>query len=332
MTSGVLGLDVAWARPTTAQIVATGAHFVARYLSPDSSKNLTSAEVQEYPANGLSIVVVWESTAGRMLSGSAAGIADAQAAESQRRALGLPEDMVIYFACDTDVSGTQFHTINDYLRGVNSVIGLSRTGLYGGYYEVENVAASPASASYFWQTTAWSNGHWSDHANIRQDGGTLLGGSADSDYAETADFGQYPRPNGDDMPSVDDIVQGILNAKLGSQYALPYLDGYIPTVADALHGACNAEHGVSTTDYGASVWNYALPDQGPDGKPLGTSKSAFWFLVWNDVHYAELLAAIQKAAVDAKMTPADLASALADGTLKVDITVSTPAPTTPKAV
>jgi hypothetical protein len=95
---------------------------------------------------------------------------------------------------------------------VNSVIGLSRSGFYGGYYAVENVAAAPATASFFWQTVAWSDGKWSAHANIRQEGGTLFSGGADYDYAETADYGQYPRPNGELMAVDPQDVATIANA------------------------------------------------------------------------------------------------------------------------
>ncbi|TQF03940.1 DUF1906 domain-containing protein [Kitasatospora acidiphila] len=189
----LMGLDIAWARPSNADILSTGACFVARYLSPDDTKNLTAAEVQGYPPDGISIVVVWESTEQRMLDGYAAGAADAQAAENQLKAVGLPDSMPIYFACDFDVQGGQLSTINDYMRGVNSVIGLGRSGFYGSYYAVENVAAAPATATYFWQADAWSDSKWSGHANIRQDGGTALGGSADIDHAMTDDYGQYPR-------------------------------------------------------------------------------------------------------------------------------------------
>lgn len=196
----LMGVDIAWARPDSSQIRAQGAHFVARYLSPDSSKNLTASEVKSYPADGLSVVVVWESTANRMLGGYAAGHADAQAAEIQRAAVGLPRDMPVYFACDFDAVGSQYHTVNEYLRGVNDVIGLGRTGVYAGFYVVENVASAPARAAWFWQADAWSNGRWSAHANIRQDGGTLLAGSADVDHAMTTDYGQYPRPT---TPEVD---------------------------------------------------------------------------------------------------------------------------------
>jgi hypothetical protein len=198
---GVDGVDIAWARPTTAQIKATGAHFVARYLSPDSTKNITAAEVKDYAANGLAVVVVWEASAGRMLGGYAAGQADAHAAEVQRAAVGLPADQVIYFACDFDAQGSQYHTVNEYLRGVNDTIGLDRTGVYGGYYVIENVFSAPARARYGWQTVAWSNGHRSAHAAIYQDGSTLLGGIADRDTAETADYGQYPRPSASKPPA-----------------------------------------------------------------------------------------------------------------------------------
>jgi hypothetical protein len=195
------GVDIAWSRPTTAQIQAAGAHFVARYLSPDSTKNITRAEVADYKANGLGVVVVWESSANRMLGGKAAGAADALAAEVQRAAVGLPSNQPIYFGCDFDAQGTQFHTVNEYLRGVASVIGLSRTGIYGGYYVLEDVFSSPATATYGWQTVAWSNGKVSAHANIYQDGSTTLSGGADWDTAETADYGQYPRPSAAPTPA-----------------------------------------------------------------------------------------------------------------------------------
>jgi len=198
----VMGIDIAWARPDTSQILASGAHFVARYLSPDSTKNITASEVTDYQAHGLDIIVVWEGAANRMLGGYAAGVADAQTADAQRKAVGLPDDTVIYFACDFDASGSRFHTINQYMDGVNSVIGISRSGFYGGYYAVESVAASPATASFFWQTMAWSDGKWSAHANIRQEG-TLFSGSADYDYAQTADYGQYPRPKEDVLATLD---------------------------------------------------------------------------------------------------------------------------------
>jgi hypothetical protein len=271
------GLDIAWARPTDSDILGTGARFVARYLSPDASKNITAAEVQGYPHDGISVVVVWESTAQRMLDGHAAGVADAQAAEAERKAVGLPDDQAIYFACDFDVQGGQFSTINDYMRGVNSVIGLNRSGFYGGYYAVENVAAAPTTATYFWQADAWSNGRWSAHANIRQDGGTAIGGSADIDHAMTDDYGQYPRPQAA-APQEDDLLtQAMIDLWNGMFWGFKnQLDKLTPQIADIQ----------AKVD--------ALP---------------------------AMQTAIIQAIGDSKLTAADIQAALANGTLKVQVSV-----------
>lgn len=192
---GTLGLDVAWDRPTVAQILATGAHWVARYFSPDPKKNLKAAEVVSYPAAGLAIVTVYESTAARATQGRAAGVADAQAAEQQRKAVGLPADHVHHFAVDSDVT---WAAVAPYFAGVLSVLPLGRVGCYGGYQVI--AGAHSAGIRYLWQTVAWSQGRWHPAATIRQPGGTLLGGAADIDYAEVADFGQTPRPLEPDMP------------------------------------------------------------------------------------------------------------------------------------
>lgn len=185
----LLGIDVAWARPTVAEITATGAHWVARYFSTDPRKNLTAAEVHDYPAAGLSIVTVWETTTGRATAGRAAGIEDARAAEAERIAVGLPDTHVHHFAVDED---TSWASVQPYFDGAASVIGQARQGCYGGFPVIEGAAAH--GIHFLWQTVAWSNGRWSVHATIRQTGGTTLSGGADLDYADVPDFGQYPHP------------------------------------------------------------------------------------------------------------------------------------------
>ncbi|NUR03056.1 MAG: DUF1906 domain-containing protein [Streptomyces sp.] len=183
------GVDIAWDRPTVAAIQKVGAHFVARYLSTDPNKNITAAEVTAYRGAGIGTVVVWETTTGRATAGRAAGVADAQAAEVERKAVGLPSDMPIHFAVDED---TTWSSVAAYMSGAASVLGQQRVGVYGGYKVIEGAAA--AGYRYLWQTVAWSGGLWSTHATIRQTGGTTLNGGADWDTAETPDFGQYPRP------------------------------------------------------------------------------------------------------------------------------------------
>lgn len=185
----VTGIDIAWDRPTVAQIKATGAHWVARYFSTDDSKDLHASEVSAYSAASLGIVTVFETTTGRATQGYQAGIDDASLADGQRRAVGLPSNMVIHFAVDED---TSWASVEEYFRGVVAVLGLARVGCYGGIRVIEGAHAF--GIKYLWQTPAWSGGQWASYATIRQSLGTTLSGGADYDTAEVPDFGQFPRP------------------------------------------------------------------------------------------------------------------------------------------
>jgi hypothetical protein len=185
----IKGMDLAWARPTVSQITGAGAHWVARYFSKDDSKDLHPTDVPIYRAAGLSIITVWETTAGRATAGNAAGVLDAKDADRQRAAVKLPANHPLYFAVDKDVT---WAAVLPYFQGVISEIGLARVGVYGSFKVVEGAHA--AGIHYLWQTKAWSNGQWSSHANIRQTGASLLNGTADEDYAYTSDYGQYPKP------------------------------------------------------------------------------------------------------------------------------------------
>ncbi|MEY9876657.1 hypothetical protein ABH931_006167 [Streptacidiphilus sp. MAP12-33] len=183
------GIDIAWARPTIAQIKATGATWVARYFSSDVTKNLTATEVTDYVAANLGIVTVWENAATRALQGFQAGVDDAKAARAQRASVGLPDTVPVHFAVDTD---TGWGPVAAYFQGVFSVLGFAQTGAYGGLKVIEGAHAY--GIPYLWQTVAWSGGLWAPYATIRQPGGMTLNGGADYDTAETPDFGQYPRP------------------------------------------------------------------------------------------------------------------------------------------
>lgn len=185
----VTGIDIAWDRPTVAQIKAVGAHWVARYFSNDDNKDLHPSEVPAYIDADLAIVTVFETTAGRATAGFAAGAADARNAEAQRKAVGLPDTHIQHFAVDKDVS---WAAVAPYFDGVISVIGLPRTGCYGGIDVING--AYLRGIRFLWQTVAWSEGRWNPHATIRQTGGTTLSGGADWDTAMVPDFGQYPRP------------------------------------------------------------------------------------------------------------------------------------------
>jgi hypothetical protein len=193
------GTDYAfYPHPPVAALKAAGVHFVCRYISPDSAndangKNLLPGEVKALHGAGIAVVVVFESYAGRMKEGKAAGVADAQHAAAVTKALGMGI-IPVYFAADWDATPGDQTAINAYLDGVASVIGRDRTGIYGGYYPVKR-ALDAGKAVWAWQTLAWSGGQWDSRAHIRQGLTVTVGGvQVDVDDSRHADYGQWPRP------------------------------------------------------------------------------------------------------------------------------------------
>jgi hypothetical protein len=231
-------IDIAWDRPTVAQIQATGATGVLRYLSSDPTKNLTAAEVHDYHAAGLAVGTVWETTASRATQGYQAGIDDGNVADGQRQQVGLPADHPIYAAVDTD---TDWASCADYFRGFAAVIGQQRTGVYGGFRVVEGAYGD--GYRLLWQTLAWSGGQVSKHACLYQDGRTVLSGNADVNQVLAADWGQYPHPT----PAEADVN---LTDKMPSYAGIKQPNGttYIPTVGECLNGAKQADSKLDALD------------------------------------------------------------------------------------
>lgn len=183
------GVDYPWSHPGGAALKAAGKLFACRYLSHDPSKNLTRTEADDLAAHGVSCVVVWETTAARAGAGRTAGVADAKTAEAQAAAAGMPSGRPIYFAVDYDATPA---AVDAYFQGVASVVGVARTGVYGGYRVVKHLKDAGL-AAWVWQTSAWSGGQWDPRANLRQPLGTVRinGVSCDIDTAHTPDYGQW---------------------------------------------------------------------------------------------------------------------------------------------
>jgi hypothetical protein len=219
----IQGVDYAWSHPGGKALAAAGKRFAARYLSTDADKNITRAEADDLAAHGVSSVVVWETTAKRPLSGRAAGISDAQAAQRQATAAGMPSGRPIYFAVDFDAQPSQMPTVMAYLDGAASVLGKARVGVYGGY-DVVRAALDGKHAAWGWQTRAWSEGHWEPRARIRQGTTQTIGGvSCDLNTATAEDYGQWTpgqtphTSEEDDMPSTEEFW-GYRNAKAGDKH------------------------------------------------------------------------------------------------------------------
>lgn len=207
----ITGVDYSAGRPGGAALAAAGMRFAARYLSHNPSKNLTPSEARDLAAHGVSCVVVWETTAQRAGAGRAAGIADAKEAAAQAQACGMPPSRPLYFAVDYDAAPDK---VAAYFGGVVSVLGLARTGVYGGY-KVVSYLLDHHLATWAWQTVAWSGGKWDARAHIRQYASTVRinGVVCDKDTAMTADYGQW-------MPGKTPSVQED-NVQLTDKYTVP---------------------------------------------------------------------------------------------------------------
>ena len=152
-------LDYSFARPNPAAMKAAGYSGVMRYLSYDSTKNLSKTEAIGLHAAGLDIGLVWETTATRAGEGSIAGAVDAIAAEAQATALGYPADAVIFYGVDYDAAP---QAVAPYFAGVKSKA-RRPVGVYGSKRVVEGVAAP-----WKWQACAWSAGLVSTQAHLYQ--------------------------------------------------------------------------------------------------------------------------------------------------------------------
>ncbi|HEY8087196.1 MAG TPA: DUF1906 domain-containing protein [Polyangiaceae bacterium] len=201
------GVDYSWYRPSPSTLKADGYVFACRYLSHDTTgKNLSKSEADALIAAGVGVVDNWEDSATDALSGYNLGVSDAQTAQSQASADGAPSTRPIYFSVDFDATSGDMAAITAYFEGVASVIGVGRTGAYGGYYVVSQLFDA-GKIKWGWQTYAWSGGQWDSRAQLRQVQNGIAGGQMDLDQTVAADFGQW----GADLPPVPDQPKGYLD-------------------------------------------------------------------------------------------------------------------------
>jgi Domain of unknown function (DUF1906) len=202
------GVDYAWGRPSMTSLKTAGVTFACRYLSHDTTgKNLTLSEARTLAAAGIWVVVVWETTAQRAMSGHGAGVADAQDADAMARACGMPAGRPIYFAVDFDASASDQSAINAYLDGASSVIGKNRVGIYGGVHPVSR-ALDDNHCEWAWQTYAWSGGALDTRSHIYQysNDHTIGGVGLDYDRSLKDDYGQWmPGKEPDVALTADDL-------------------------------------------------------------------------------------------------------------------------------
>lgn len=135
------------------------------------------------------------------------GVADAQTALRLHDAAGGPDSAPIFFAVDEDIDRHAWEDVAvQWLRGINSVLGAARTGVYGsarvcGWAIGDGVVGRSTTPGFrwAWQTRAWSGGAREPAAVLFQTAvntaatpGPLINGvHVDVDDVLAADFGQW---------------------------------------------------------------------------------------------------------------------------------------------
>lgn len=190
------GVDYSYSRPDPLQLRSAGKSFVVRYLTGGAPKALSHPEAHALGTAGLHIVSNYEESTSDLTSGGFAhGVALGKEADAAHRASGGPSKAPIYFSADSSPAGwshAEWHSFHQNLRGIASVIGAKRVGLYGGTLALET-ARSHRLARWYWQSLGWRNGAWLGWAHLQQHdiNASLGGGTVDNNRATAGNYGQW---------------------------------------------------------------------------------------------------------------------------------------------
>lgn len=212
-------IDYAMTQIPARDIRAAGHAGVINYVStsrPGSNfgaKPITLPYAQSLTAHGLAIVSNYQygkpggTAPSDFTRGFAGGVADARTGWALHTAAGGGQTAPVYFSIDDDIDRNTWDTVAlQWFRGINSVLGVMRTGIYGGIRSCEWAIASgvvgrsstPGKA-WAWQTRSWSGGQIHPAAVLYQriidtasNPGPLVGGSrVDVNDVLAADVGQW---------------------------------------------------------------------------------------------------------------------------------------------
>jgi hypothetical protein len=135
------------------------------------------------------------------------GVADAHTALQLHSAAGGTNSAPIFFSVDDDINIDTWNNLAvKWFRGINSVLGTQRTGIYGHFQACQWATndgvignSTTAGHQWAWQTRSWSHGQrdatavlYQEVVNTPSNPGPLLGGiHIDVDEVLAADFGQW---------------------------------------------------------------------------------------------------------------------------------------------
>ncbi|CAN5412262.1 DUF1906 domain-containing protein [soil metagenome] len=171
-------IDYAMLQIPAQDIRAAGHAGVINYVStsrPGSSfgaKPITLPYAQSLTASGLVIVSNYQygkpggTAPSDFTRGYPGGVADARTAWQLHTAAGGGQSAPIFFSVDDDIDrDTWNNVVLQWFRGINSVIGVQRTGIYGGikacqWATTDGVIGRSRSPGHVWawQTRSWSAG------------------------------------------------------------------------------------------------------------------------------------------------------------------------------
>jgi hypothetical protein len=212
-------IDFAEKRISPDEIKSAGYSGVVNYVSESrpganfEAKPITREYADALRAAGLQIVSNYQygkpgwPTPSDLTRGHDGGAADAQTALQLHAAAGGPNSAPIFFSVDDDIDLNTWNSLAvDWFRGINSVLGVGRTGIYGhanacAWAIRDGVIGNSTSAGHrwAWQTKSWSHGEREPAAVLYQavvnspsNPGPLLGGiNVDVDEVLATDYGQW---------------------------------------------------------------------------------------------------------------------------------------------
>lgn len=239
------GCDYSFTRPDVWCLANNGYRFAGRYFGAGTSdKRATAAECNLLAQAGIDVFAICEGWEDDALRGYDKGAYHARLAADELAACGGPGDAPIYFAVDVQVSRSDMDQVAYYFDGVQAVIGAARTGIYGSFTAVE-YAAQYGTATWFWQTYAWSGDQWSAHNHIEQYANRIdtCGGLIDRCRSKRKSFGQW-RPGGAVAPPGEDTPDpSVSESDWDLTYHFTYLadaTGYLAMVGNQVAGAIEA--------------------------------------------------------------------------------------------
>jgi hypothetical protein len=213
-------IDFAERRIAPDQIKSAGYAGVVNYVSESrpganfEAKPLTREYADALRAAGLHIVSNfqygkpgWPNAPSDFTRGFDGGVADAHTALGIHTAAGGSNSAPIFFSVDDDIDTNTWNSLAvNWFRGINSALGMQRTGIYGhaqacAWAINDGVIghSNTAGHRWAWQTRSWSHGQrepaavlYQEVVNTASNPGPLLGGiNVDVDEVLAADFGQW---------------------------------------------------------------------------------------------------------------------------------------------